>query len=84
MVFQLIWWVDLCRSLFSKDTEEHDAPPPPNRQVPPFAGNSSEGSRTPPTLRSAAGKRAYCKKGVLFCHNIPVFLTPMAKFGLCF
>jgi hypothetical protein len=37
-----------------EDTEEHDAPPPPNRQVPPFAGNSSQGSQTPPTPRSAA------------------------------
>jgi hypothetical protein len=24
-----------------EDTEEHDAPPSPDRQVPPFAGNSS-------------------------------------------
>ncbi len=37
-----------------EDTEEHDAPPPPNRQVPPFAGNSSQGSKTPPTPRSAS------------------------------
>jgi hypothetical protein len=37
-----------------EDTEEHDAPPSPNRQVPPFAGNSSQGSKTPPTPRSAS------------------------------
>jgi hypothetical protein len=37
-------------------TEEHDAPPP-NRQVPPFADNSSQGSKTPPTPRSAACKK---------------------------
>ncbi len=80
-----------------EDTEEHDAPPSPNRQVPPFAGNSSQCSRTPATPRSAACKRSYCKNGVLFWayHNIPVFLTPnfkkvfvfenvLAKFGLCF
>jgi hypothetical protein len=78
-----------------EDTEEHDARPSPNRQVPPFAGNSSQPSRTPPTPRSAACKRVYCKKGVLFYHNISVFLTPnfkkvfifenvLAKFGLCF
>jgi len=40
-----------------EDTEEHDAPPSPNRQVPPFAGNSSQGSKTPPTPRSAACKK---------------------------
>jgi hypothetical protein len=40
-----------------EDTEEHDAPPSPNRQVPPFAGNSSQASKTPPTLRSAACKK---------------------------
>jgi hypothetical protein len=40
-----------------EDTEEHDAPPSPNRQVPPFAGNSSQVSKTPPTLRSAACKK---------------------------
>jgi len=40
-----------------EDTEEHDAPPSPNRQVPPFAGNSSHVSKTPPTLRSAACKK---------------------------
>jgi hypothetical protein len=32
-----------------EDTEEHDAPP--------FAGNSSQVSKTPPTLRSAACKK---------------------------
>jgi hypothetical protein len=32
-----------------ENTEEHDASPP-NRQGPPFAGNSSQGSKTPPTL----------------------------------
>jgi len=63
------------KSVNLEDTEDHDAPSP-SRQVPPFAGNSSQGSRTPPTPRSAACKRAYCKKGVLFCHNIHVFLTP--------
>jgi len=43
MVIQLIRWVDLPRSMFNlEDTEEHDdAPPSPNRHVPPFAGNSS-------------------------------------------
>jgi hypothetical protein len=40
-----------------EDTEEHDAPPSPNRQVAPFAGNSSRVSKTPPTLRSAAYKK---------------------------
>jgi hypothetical protein len=40
-----------------EDTEEHDAPPSPNRQVPPFAGISSQGSKTPPTPRSAACKK---------------------------
>ncbi len=40
-----------------ENTEEHDAPPSPNRQVPPFAGNSSQGSKTPPTLRSANCKK---------------------------
>jgi len=31
-----------------EDTEEHDAPPSPNRQIPPFAGNSSlEAVKTP-------------------------------------
>jgi hypothetical protein len=43
-----------------EDTEEHDAPPSLNREVPPFAGNSSQGSKTPPTPRSAA-----CKKPVV-------------------
>jgi hypothetical protein len=37
-----------------EDTEEHDAPPPPDRQAPPFASNSSEVSKTPPTPRSTA------------------------------
>ncbi len=37
-----------------EDTEAHDALPSPNRQVPPFAGNSSQGSKTPPTPRSAS------------------------------
>jgi hypothetical protein len=37
-----------------EDTEEHDAPPSPNRQVPPFAGNSFQGSKTPLTPRSAS------------------------------
>jgi hypothetical protein len=37
-----------------EDTEEHGALPSPNRQVPPFAGNSSQGSKTPPTPRSAS------------------------------
>jgi hypothetical protein len=31
-----------------EDTEEHDAPPSPNRQVPPFAGNSSKSARLHP------------------------------------
>jgi hypothetical protein len=39
-----------------EDTEEHDAPPCPDRQVPPFAGNSQV-SKTPPTLRSATCKK---------------------------
>ncbi len=39
-----------------QDTEEHDAPSP-NRHVPPFASNSSQGSKTPPTPRSAACKK---------------------------
>jgi hypothetical protein len=39
-----------------EDTEEHDAPSP-NRQVPPFASNSSQGSKTPPTPTSAACKK---------------------------
>jgi hypothetical protein len=57
MVFQLIRWVDLSRSLSTwEDTEEHDAPPCPNRQVPPFATNSSQGSKIAPTPRSAACK----------------------------
>ncbi len=40
-----------------EDTEEHDAPPCPNRQVPPFASNSSQGSKIAPTPRSAACKK---------------------------
>jgi hypothetical protein len=32
-----------------ENTEEHDASSPPNRQVPPFAGNSSRGSKNPHT-----------------------------------
>jgi len=40
-----------------EDTEEHEAPPSPNRQVPSFAGNSSQVSKTPPTLRSGACKK---------------------------
>jgi hypothetical protein len=40
-----------------EDTEKHDAPPPPNKQFHPFAGNSSQGSKTPPTPRSAAYKK---------------------------
>jgi hypothetical protein len=60
MVFQLIRWVDLRRSLSTlEDTEKHDAPPSPNRQVPQFAGNSSQGSKTPPTPRSAACKKPW-------------------------
>jgi len=42
-----------------EDTEKHDAPPSLNRQVPPFAGNSSQGSKTPPTSRSAACKKPW-------------------------
>ncbi|CAK9878297.1 unnamed protein product [Sphagnum jensenii] len=37
-----------------EDSEEHDAPPCPNRQVPPFASNSSQGSKIASTPRSAA------------------------------
>jgi hypothetical protein len=40
-----------------EDTEEHKVPPSPDRQVPPFAGNSSQVSKTPPTPRSAACKK---------------------------
>jgi hypothetical protein len=41
-----------------RDIEEHDAPPSPDRQVPPFAGNSSQVSKTPPpTRRSIACKK---------------------------
>ncbi len=40
-----------------ENTEERDAPPSPNRQVPPFASNFSQVSKTPPTLRSAACKK---------------------------
>jgi hypothetical protein len=40
-----------------EDTEEHDAPPSPDRQVPPFASNFSQVSKTPPTLRSATCKK---------------------------
>ncbi len=47
-VFPLIRWVD---------TKEHDAPPYPDRQVPPFAGDSSQVSKTPPTPKSAACKK---------------------------
>jgi len=31
-----------------EETEEHDAPPSPDRQVPPFASSSSQVSKTPP------------------------------------
>jgi len=34
-----------------EDTEEHDAPPSPNRHVPPFAGNSSHGSNEVSSLQ---------------------------------
>jgi hypothetical protein len=40
-----------------EDIEEHDAPPSPDRQAPPFASNSSQVSKTPPTPRSAACKK---------------------------
>jgi hypothetical protein len=40
-----------------EETEEHDAPPSPDRQVPPFASNYSQVSKTPPTPRSAACKK---------------------------
>jgi hypothetical protein len=40
-----------------EETEEHDPPPSPDRQVPPFASNSSQVSMTPPTPRSAACKK---------------------------
>ncbi|CAM6044908.1 unnamed protein product [Sphagnum compactum] len=44
-----------------RDIEEHDdAPPSPDRQVPPFVGNSSQVSKTPPpppTRRSIACKK---------------------------
>jgi len=40
-----------------EETEEHDVPPSPDRQVPPFASNSSQLSKTPPTPRSAACKK---------------------------
>ncbi len=40
-----------------EDTEEHDVSPSPDRQVPPFASNSSRVSKTPPTPRSAACKK---------------------------
>ncbi len=36
---------------------EHDVPPSPDRQVPPFASNASQVSKTPPTPRSAACKK---------------------------
>jgi hypothetical protein len=42
-----------------EDTEKRDAPPSPNRQVPQFAVNSSQGSKTPPTPRSAACKKPW-------------------------
>jgi len=45
-----------------EDTEEHDAPPSPDRQAPPFASNSSQVSKTPRTPRSAA-----CKKPGVDC-----------------
>jgi hypothetical protein len=40
-----------------EDTEKHDASRSANRQVPLFASNSSQGSKTPPTPRSAACKK---------------------------
>jgi len=40
-----------------EETEKHDAPLSPNKQVPPFAGNSSQGSKTAATPRSAACKK---------------------------
>jgi len=48
MVFQLIRWVDLRRSLSTWRILKNMMLSPPNRQVPPFAGNSSQGSKTPP------------------------------------
>jgi hypothetical protein len=59
MVFQSIRWVDLRGSLSTWRILKNmtRAPPSPNRQVPPFAGNSSQVSKTPPTLRSAACKK---------------------------
>jgi hypothetical protein len=45
-----------------EDTEEHDAPPSPDRQAPPFASNSSQVSKTRRTPRSAA-----CKKPGVDC-----------------
>jgi hypothetical protein len=34
-----------------EDTEEHDAPPSPNRHVPPFAGDSSHSSNEVSSLQ---------------------------------
>jgi hypothetical protein len=49
MVFQLIRWVDLSRSLSTwRILKNMMLLLSPNRQVPPFAGNSSQGSKTPP------------------------------------
>jgi hypothetical protein len=44
-----------------EDSEEHDAPPCPNRKVPPFASNSSQGSKIAPTPRSAACILSVCR-----------------------
>ncbi len=41
-----------------EDTEEHDVAPSPNKQVFPFAGNSSQVSKTPPTSRLIAYKKS--------------------------
>ncbi len=55
-----------------EDTEEHDAPLSPNRQVPPFAGNSSQGSKTPPTqgqqLARSQGWTVSHHKKMFLCH----------------
>jgi hypothetical protein len=58
MVFQLIRWVDLRRSLSTwRILKNMMFPPSPDRQVPPFASNSSQVSKTRATPRSAACKK---------------------------
>jgi hypothetical protein len=58
MVFRLIRWVDLSRSLSTwRILKNMMLLLCPNRQVPPFASNSSQGSKITPTPRSAACKK---------------------------